>query len=131
MHNIENNVEKRSAEITRKYFEFLDRHVEDVVSGKELDFLTLNQIAQHLAVSHTHLSDTVQKEKGQHPCHFYDAKIIEKAKELLGQPDFSIAQIAARLTYDPSNFSKFFKKWTGVTPGSFRKSINKTISDLT
>jgi AraC-like DNA-binding protein len=61
---------------------------------------------------------------GKHPCHFYDEKIISKAKELLKNKEVSIAQISLSLTYDPSNFSKFFKKWTGMTPGQFRKQCN-------
>ncbi|WP_291914501.1 AraC family transcriptional regulator [Chitinophaga sp. CB10] len=117
--------EKRSLEITKQYFDFLDQHIEDVVSGRAAAFLELNQIARELAVSHTHLTDTIQKEKGNHPCHFYDAKIIEKAKDLLGNPALSIADIALTLTYDPSNFSKFFKKWTGETPGEFRNKMLK------
>ena len=43
---------------------------------------------------------------------------------LLKETKASIAQIAIQLTYDPSNFSKFFKKWTGLTPGNFRKGIS-------
>lgn len=113
---------KRSAEISEQYFQFLDQHIDDVVSGKAQAFLELNQIASELAISHQHLSDTIQKEFGNHPCHFYDSKIIEKAKEMLLNTDFSIAEIARKFTYDPSNFSKFFKKWTGETPGDFRKS---------
>jgi len=116
---------KRSKEITNEYFAFLDVHVEEIVSGKVTDFLELNQIAQLLHVSHTHLSDTIRQITGHHPCHFYDLKIIEKAKQLLIQTDLSIATIAKKLTYDPSNFSKFFKGWTGETPGNFRKSNQK------
>ena len=111
----------RSIQIKDAYFAFLDQHIEDVLSGKAPEFLELGQIAQALAVSHGHLSDTIQKVCGQHPCHFYDAKIIEKAKQLLVGTDKPIAEIALSLTYDPSNFSKFFKKWTGQTPGTFRK----------
>ena len=113
---------KRSKEITDKYFAFLDTHIEEVANGKVTDFLELNQIAQLLHVSHTHFSDTIQQSTGHHPCYFYDLKIIEKAKQLLIQTDSSIASIAKKLTYDPSNFSKFFKSWTGKTPGNFRKS---------
>jgi AraC family transcriptional regulator of adaptative response / methylphosphotriester-DNA alkyltransferase methyltransferase len=36
--------------------------------------------------------------------------------------NLSIAQIAGRLTYDPSNFTKFFKQYTGTTPKQFRNS---------
>lgn len=112
---------KRGAEITRQYLAFLDQHIEDVVSGRVMAFMELNQIARELAVSHQHLTDTVQKEMGNHPCHFYDAKIIEQAKTLLTATEMSIAAVALTLTYDASNFSKFFKKWTGETPGAFRK----------
>lgn len=124
---MENRKEKRGVEITRQYFNFLDQHIEDVVDGRSPAFMELNQIARELAVSHTHLTDTIQKEKGNHPCHFYDAKIIDKAKHLLIHTNTSAAQVAMILTYDPANFSKFFKKWTGQTPGGFRKAHKKKI----
>ncbi|UAY56140.1 helix-turn-helix domain-containing protein [Arachidicoccus terrestris] len=113
---------KRSTEIIEAYFDFLDRHIEEVISGKATAFMELGQIAQELAISHGHLSDTVRKIKGKHPCYFYDAKIIDRARQMLLETDGSIAHIAMVLTYDPSNFSKFFKKWTGETPGNFRKN---------
>lgn len=121
MGKTEKKKENRNSEVTRDYFRFLDKHINEVVSGDAPDFLQLNQIARELAISHTHLTDIIRKETGNHPCHFYDAGIIEKAKELLAGSEHSIAQIAMKLTYDPSNFSKFFKKWTGGTPGAFRK----------
>ena len=113
---------KRSEEITRRYFDFLDQHIHDVISGKVPEFMELNEIAGELAVSHTHLTDTIRQEKGHHPCFFYDTKIIEQAQLMLVTSDLSVAEIARIFTYDPSNFSKFFKKMTGMTPGGFRKS---------
>ena len=124
MKDVKQSKTRRSEEITSEYFAFLDIHIEEVASGKITDFLELNQIAQLLHVSHTHLSDTIQQATRHHPCHFYDLKIIEKAKQFLIQTDLSIANVAKKLTYDPSNFSKFFKSWTGETPGNFRK-LNK------
>ncbi|OPB87489.1 helix-turn-helix domain-containing protein [Elizabethkingia ursingii] len=115
---------KRSKEILTSYFAFLDQHIDDVVQGRVSEFMELNQIARELAVSHQHLSDTVQLETGHHPCHFYDEKIIDQAKKLLKETNVPIARVAAQLTYDPSNFSKFFKKWTGQTPGHFRKGMS-------
>lgn len=125
MKDVKQSKTKRSKEITNDYFTFLDTHVEDVASGKVIDFLALKQIAQLLHVSHTHLSDTIQQATGHHPCYFYDLKIVEKAQQLLIQTDWSIAVIAKKLTYDPSNFTKFFKSLTGVTPGDFRKENKK------
>ncbi len=122
--NMDNSVqdfENRSKEITQTYFEFITKHVRDVVSGNVSEFMQINEIASELFISHKHLTDTVQKETGHHPCHFYDLKIIEEAKNMLCQTDKSVAEIARILTYDPSNFSKFFKKFVGQTPGMFRK----------
>lgn len=115
----------RGEEILTEYFKFLDHHIDDIISGKATDFMELNQIASELAVSHKHLTHVIQKEFGQHPCHFYDFKIIERVQKILIETDLSVAEIARKFTYDPSNFSKFFKKWTGETPGNFRKN-NKT-----
>jgi len=121
MNKTNQDILKRSKEITQNYFQFLDKHIADVVSGNVSDFMEINQIASELFLSHKHLTDTVQKETGNHPCHFYDLKIIEIAKKMLCQTDKSVSEIARMLTYDPSNFSKFFKKFVGQTPGQFRK----------
>lgn len=125
MKDTRQNKLKRSEKITTDYLAFLDQHIEDVVEGNVSDFLELNQIAKALHVSHSHLSDTLQKETGHHPCYFYDLKIVGKAKLLLTESDVSIAEIAKKLTYDPSNFGKFFKKFTGKTAGEFRKECKK------
>lgn len=111
----------RGKKICENYLAFLDKHIDDVVNGRTAEFLEINKIASELAISHTHLTDVLQQEMGNHPCYFYDLKIIERAKEMLVNSRFSIAKIAETLTYDPSNFSKFFKKWTGTTPGDFRQ----------
>ncbi|MDN3693541.1 AraC family transcriptional regulator [Chryseobacterium tructae] len=116
---------KRSEEITHQYFSFLESHIQKVISGEVSDFMEVNEIAGHLAVSHKHLTDTIKKETGQHPCHFYDGEIIKQAKQMLINSDQSVAEIARIFTYDPSNFSKFFKKMTGNTPGDFRKSFKR------
>lgn len=125
MDNTEQDLIKRSREITENYFRFLDRHITDLVSGHVPDFMEINQIAKALFVSHQHLTDTLQKETGHHPCYFYDLKIIDKAKEMLAGTDQSVSAIARILTYDPSNFTKFFKKITGQTPGQYRESCRK------
>ncbi|GAA4171548.1 helix-turn-helix domain-containing protein [Sphingobacterium ginsenosidimutans] len=118
--------ESRATQITNRYLLFLDRHIEDVIQGRTIAFMEINRIARELAISHKHLIYTVQKEKGNHPSYFYNQRIIAAAKEFLIHSTLSIAKIAFLLTYDPSNFSKFFKKWTGETPGSFRAKIKKT-----
>ena len=45
------------------------------------------------------------------------------ARELLRDPSRSVAAIAAQLTYDPSNFTKFFKRFQGCTPKQYREQV--------
>ncbi|MCE7040161.1 AraC family transcriptional regulator [Dyadobacter sp. CY312] len=116
---------KRSEEITSTYFAFLDNHLSDIVAGDVTRMLELNEIADEMNISHTHLTDTVQQTTGNHPCYFYDHKILNIAKVLLKDQTLSIAEIARILTYDPSNFSKFFKKFVSMTPGEFRKTLQE------
>ena len=111
---------KRNEEITERYLQFLDQHLDDVVSGHAAEMMQLAEIATRLFISHQHLTDTVQKTTGHHPCYFYDLKIIDRARQMLQETDWSVAVIALKLTYDPSNFSKFFRKFTGMTPGTYR-----------
>jgi AraC family transcriptional regulator of adaptative response / methylphosphotriester-DNA alkyltransferase methyltransferase len=116
----EQELSNRGKEITESYFQYLDSHIADVIGGKVNDFMEINRIADELCLSHKHLTYTVQKETGHHPCYFYDLKILQEAKRMLAETDISIAEIARILTYDPSNFNKFFKKFVGQTPGQFR-----------
>ncbi len=113
---------RRGREITTGYLSLLDKHIDDVVNGDAAKLMELNEIAAALYVSHQHLSDTIKQEMGHHPCHFYDLKIIGKAKQLLQETDLPVSQVAYMLTYDPSNFSKFFKKFTGETPHQWREN---------
>lgn len=112
----------RNEEITTEYFAFLDQHLADLIAGEDIEMLEINEIAAQLFISARHLSDTIQLTQGHHPCYFYDRKILDEAKKLMLETSLSVAEIARKLTYDPSNFSKFFKKYSGVTPGQFRKN---------
>lgn len=118
----EENINKK--DIVFKYMNYMEHHVHQVATGEASEFLEINQIAKELCISHQHLSDVVQQETGHHPCYFYDHKIIEEAQVMLINSKVSISEIAKLLTYDPSNFTKFFKKMTGMTPGQFRE-MNK------
>jgi AraC-like DNA-binding protein len=40
---------------------------------------------------------------------------------MLREGQFTIAEIAGRLTFDTSNFTKFFKRFEGVTPSAYRQ----------
>lgn len=81
----------------------------------------IRDFAERLFVHPTHLSNTLQEVTGRSPCDLYEEGLMEVARELLSTSALSAAEVARRLTMDPSNFNKFFKRFEGITPKQFRE----------
>ncbi|WCT12087.1 helix-turn-helix domain-containing protein [Mucilaginibacter jinjuensis] len=110
----------RPEEITRDFLYEVDKHLQDIVTGKAIEMYEIETFADLLHIHPTHVSNTIKQYTGKSPCHFYQEKIMEVAKQLLTTTDQSIRDIAFLMTYDPSNFSKVFKRFVGVTPKQYR-----------
>ena len=113
---------KRSKEITEAFLKELDKHLDELKSGKAASTFEVQDIAALLHIHPTHLSNTIQEELKRSPCDIYEERLMNIAKELILTTDLSIAEIARQLTFDPSNFTKFFKHFAGTTPGKFREA---------
>ena len=111
----------RQQQLVDNYVRALDNHISDLRTGKVQETLEIRDFADLLHVHPGHLSNTIQNVLGQSPCDLYENKLVELAKQLLLTTDFSIGEIARQLTYDPSNFTKFFKHFEGITPKEFRR----------
>jgi AraC-like DNA-binding protein len=86
--------------------------------------LELEKIAAHCLVSHYYLSHLFRKETGQTVTAFIKKSRIDKAKELLKRPDYSVADVAYSVGFqDPNYFSKSFRSYVGITPTEFRSKI--------
>jgi AraC-like DNA-binding protein len=113
--------------LTDRYFAEMNRHLDDIAHGRADKMHSIKDVANNLHVHPRHLSNTVKAVTGYSPCHFFEGKLIEIAKNLLAQQKLSIRDIAFQMTFDPSNFTKFFKKYTGQTPGEYRAAILQAI----
>ena len=114
-------VSARQREIFHQYLEKLDAHLHELKEGRTERVLQIKELAALLHVHPVHLSNTVKEVTGQSTCSFYEQRLLKIAKELLLTTDKKIAEVAMQLTYDPSNFTKFFKQYTGTTPKKFRE----------
>lgn len=112
----------RQYEITADFLSELDKHLLDIVEEKAIEMFELRDFANILHIHPTHLTNTVKLATGKHPCSYYEDKILTIAKNLLQNNENSIASVAKLLTYDPSNFTKFFKKYAGETPKHYREN---------
>jgi AraC family transcriptional regulator, regulatory protein of adaptative response / methylphosphotriester-DNA alkyltransferase methyltransferase len=114
------NLSARKKEIVKQYLQLLDAHIQELKNGQVNDPLQINAFAAKLFVHPVHLSHTVKEVTGQSTCDLYEERLLKISKELLLTSEMSVGNIAAQLTYDPSNFTKFFKTYTGITPKQFR-----------
>lgn len=88
--------------------------------------ISLEEVAQTVHLSHFYFSRLFKQEKG---CNFVDfiTKIrIDRAKQLLQDPDCTVVQIAVKVGYqDASYFCRVFRHVTAMTPKQYRSEINK------
>lgn len=113
----------RNAEILARFRQILDSHMDDFLAGRTDKMYELKEIAAIICLHPVHLSKVIKLETGHHACYFYEQRILEEAKKLLTDTPLPIGTIAHKLDYDVSNFTKFFKRFMGITPSSYRKSI--------
>jgi AraC family transcriptional regulator, regulatory protein of adaptative response / methylphosphotriester-DNA alkyltransferase methyltransferase len=113
----------RQHEITAKYLSTLDKHLLDIVEGRVTEMFEIKDIANILNIHPTHLSNTIKITTGNSACYYFEDKILNIAKDMLEKNESSISAIATLLTYDPSNFTKFFKSFTNITPKQYREDF--------
>jgi AraC-like DNA-binding protein len=86
---------------------------------------SVQYLAEQLNLSSSYLSDMLRSLIGQNAQQLIQAKLFEKAKELLSTTTLSASEIAFQLGFEhPQSFSKFFKVKAKVSPLQFRQSFN-------
>lgn len=119
----------RRDEITQDFLLELDKHLDDIMQDKTTDMFEIRDFAEILHIHPTHLTNTIKLTTGKPPCFFFEKRIMDIAKGML-QENTPVKQIAYKLTFDPSNFTKFFKRFEGVTPKQY-KEVLVSESELT
>lgn len=83
--------------------------------------LTLQHVAEEVGISPNHFSTLFHKTVGVSFREYLSQIRVEGSKQLLLYTDYSLADIAAAMGFpDQSNFSKVFKRITGISPGKYR-----------
>ncbi len=116
-------ISTRAHEITVDFLKEVDKHLLDIVEERATEMFEVRDFAEILHIHPRHLTDTIKSLTGNSPCYYFEGKILKIAKEMLEKNELSIKAIAISLTYDPSNFTKFFKRFTGKTPKQYREEF--------
>jgi AraC family transcriptional regulator, transcriptional activator of pobA len=87
---------------------------------------TIDEYADLLSVSSNYLSKSIKLASRTNALSFINERIITEAKSMIQFSNLDIAEIAYQLHFsDSSNFGKFFKKHTSVSPLEYRKNCTK------
>lgn len=97
--------------------EFVKKVREVVVANFSNYEFNVEQLCKMVFMSHSQLHRKLDALTGHSPNQFIRMVRLQKAKELLADPDISIATIAMECGYnDPGYFARVFKQETGKTP---------------
>ena len=80
--------------------------------------------ADRLCLTERYLGTVIRQTSGTTAKDWIDRALITQAKVLLRHSDKSVIQISEDLDFpNPSFFSKYFKRLTGMTPGEYKKGV--------
>ncbi|MNZ87346.1 HTH-type transcriptional activator Btr [compost metagenome] len=114
-------------ESTDKYAELLLQVKHYIMKHYHNDRLSLQEAADYVNVSPSHLSKVFSQETGQTFIEFLTHTRIRKAMELLQTTHAKSYEIAHQIGYNDAHyFSNLFKRITGMTTTRFRKEAELT-----
>lgn len=112
----------RRHEIYAEFLRELDKHLDDILSERRTDMFEIRDLAEILHIHPTHLTNTIKQLTGKSPCWYFEDKLMTIAKGMLEQ-NIPVKEVAFKLTFDASNFTKFFKRFEGITPKEYKERI--------
>ena len=89
---------------------------------------TIGFYANQLSITPHYLSALIKQTSGETVMQWINKMVILKSKELLREGNLLVYEISNELNFpNPSFFSRFFKKQTGITPFQYQKQNFKGV----
>lgn len=104
--------------------------IEQVLKSYKPGYIpSLSDLAQHFSISESSIKRSLKCENAKFS-KILEKILFEKSIDLLTNSNLNITLISEHLGYsDSPNFIRSFKKWSGMTPGKFRKANFLTHND--
>lgn len=119
-------ISEAARNVTAKKEEKLDSLVEEAKTYIESNYsrdISLDEVSGKVDVSPYYFTRLFKEETGETFLEYLTGLRVNKAKELMKNPDASVKDICVQVGYaDPNYFSRIFKKATGMTPTEYRGS---------
>lgn len=118
--------QKSSTSPIKKYFG--KKEIDEIITFMEDNLdknLSIAELSDHLFVSPSYLKKIFKKETGYSIINFYRVLKMERAKQWVRENKMNFTEISGQLGYDTlHHFSNSFKKYTGLSPTMYKKSIH-------
>lgn len=112
---------EKNSEWVRRFSEF-----RNLISTHYEKTRNADAYADLLGISYNHLNKIVKAVTGSTAKAFIDDFIILECKRQLAVSDISVKELTYLMGFDePTNFVKYFKKQTGLSPAQFKKRLTK------
>lgn len=103
--------------VASRIMKYIHEHYSD-------DNLSVGEISNHLKMTSSHIISVFKESTGCTIKQYLMEYRIEKAKELLANDRLKVFDIASQVGYKEGEyFAKIFRKFTGMTPSSYRERI--------
>jgi two-component system response regulator YesN len=84
--------------------------------------ISLKALARHVAMEEHYLSRLFRQKTHETLINYLQQIRVKKAQQLLSETDLTVTDIGCRVGFPSDNyFIKTFKKWSGDTPGAYRR----------
>lgn len=127
--NLKAHVQKKGQKYTEseaKTGRMIATLIKKAIEKKHVPVFSFTDICRKVGVSSGYGHRTFKKVYGVTPLHYIENQKYNKAKRLLGSPEYSIEDIADLMgASSTSNFSKQFKKWSGITPSKYQRQLKQ------
>ncbi len=101
-----------------RYFSVFQKNVKQAYTPMK----SIKEYARELNITGVHLNRICQATVGKSALNIVHDFLVLEAEKFLKHTDLHVSEIAYRLNFeDPAYFSRFFKKYTGLSPKQFRE----------
>jgi len=110
-----------SARVSSLFIELLERQFPIESPNQKLSLRTAKDYADRLSVHVNHLNKVIKENTGKTTTSIISNRVVQEAKILLKQTDWTISEIAYSLGFEQvAHFSNFFRKQTALAPLAYR-----------
>lgn len=119
IHTSEHEIKSLDDQLIQKSIQVVENHLEDPEFSVE-------QMSKELGMSRTQLYKKLSLLTGKSPVEFIRFIRLERAAQLLGKSQLTVAEIAYKVGYNNAKyFSKHFKETYGIIPSAYAKKMDR------